>query len=107
MTPGQLQAIEEVFNAALNCEPDQVRALLAIRCAGDEALRAKVETFLASHREASTSVEISIAAVAADLIENGQHGLLIDETIGHYKVLKKIGVGGMGEISKLSPPVLG
>jgi eukaryotic-like serine/threonine-protein kinase len=98
MTPGRLQAIEEIFYAALDCEPDQISAFLEIRCAGDEGLRTKVETLLASHREAATSVETSIAAVAANLIENEQRGSLIDQTIGHYKILKQIGAGGMGEV---------
>ena len=63
-----LQTIEETFHAALNCEPEQVSAFLDRQCAGDTLLRTKVEALLASHRKADTSVETSIAAVAANLI---------------------------------------
>src|SRR5438874_10651053 len=93
-----LQTIEETFHAALNCEPEQVSAFLDRQCAGDTLLRTKVEALLASHRKAETSVETSIAAVAANLIENRQSNSLIGRTIGHYHIEQRIGAGGMGEV---------
>lgn len=93
-----LQTIEETFHAALECEPGQLSTFLDTRCAGDEALRAKVEALLASHRRAETSVEISIAAVAASIVGNGQLDSLTGATIGHYRIENRIGAGGMGEV---------
>src|SRR5438309_8531530 len=93
-----LQTIEETFHAALDCKPDQLGAFLDRRCAGDTLLRTKVEALLASHRKADTSVETSIAAVAANVIENTQSNSLSGQTIGHYHIEQRIGAGGMGEV---------
>jgi eukaryotic-like serine/threonine-protein kinase len=99
MTPARLQAIKEIFHAALDCEPDQLSAFLNKRCAGDETLRRKVEELLAAHRHAGSFIETPIANVANSSIAD-DHGsaLLIGQTIGHYEIAKLIGAGGMGEV---------
>src|SRR5438105_5541253 len=107
MTSARLQTIEETFHAALECEPDQLSAFLESRCAGDAVLRTEVETLLTSHRGDEPSVEGSIAALAANLIENREPDLLIGETIGHYRILKRIGAGGMGEVYLASDITVG
>ena len=107
MTPVQLQVIEEVFHAAVSCDPEEIGAFLDTRCAGDEGLRSKVETLLASHRQAEDCVESSISALAANIVANGQNNSLIGQTIGHYQILKRIGVGGMGEVYLASDIIAG
>jgi hypothetical protein len=57
MMPARLQAIEEIFHQALDCEPDQLRAFLDERCASDEVLRGHIETLLASHRQVESFIE--------------------------------------------------
>src|SRR5437868_1871354 len=98
MTPARLQTIEEIFHAALHQEPDQLCAFLDTACEDDEVLRRKVEALVASHQRAGGFIETSAVGITTRIIENGQADLLVGRTIGHYKISKRIGTGGMGEV---------
>src|SRR5438128_11226417 len=98
MTPARLRTIEEIYRTALDQEPDQIRAFLDTACEGDEVLRRKVEALQASRERAGNFIETSAVGLATRIIENGQADLLVGRTIGHYKISKRIGTGGMGEV---------
>src|SRR6266542_3706405 len=98
MTPARLQTIEEIYRAALDKQPDQISAFLDRACGGDEVLRRKVEALLASRERAADFIETSAVGITTRIIENGQADLLVGRTIGHYKISKQIGSGGMGDV---------
>ena len=98
MTPARLQRIEEIFYAALEKDPGDVARFLDSACEGDDVLRRRVEALLASHQLSGSFIETSAVGIATRIIESGQADLLVDRTIGHYKISKRIGSGGMGEV---------
>ena len=107
MTPAQLQTIEEIFYAALDQEPDDVARFLETACEGDELLRRKVEALLASRQRVGSFIETSTVGIATRIIESEQADLLVGQTFGHYKISKRIGSGGMGEVYLVSDVTAG
>ena len=63
-------------------------------CAGDEPLRREVESLLAQHDSAGDFIEISpVAGPPANPVV-----VAANAQISHYRILKKIGSGGMGTV---------
>jgi len=107
MTPARFNAIEEIFLAAVEQEPDQVSAFLDSACSGDAVLRREVEVLLASDQRAGRFIESSSVGLASRIIQNQQSDSLVGQTIGHYKISESIGTGGMGEVYLATDVVAG
>jgi eukaryotic-like serine/threonine-protein kinase len=95
MNPERWKRIDEIFHAVLEQEPSTRAAFLAEACKDDESIRIEVEELVANHEKESSLFENVGRDLAAELImkQDFHQG-----NIAHYKVIKKIGSGGMGEV---------
>ncbi|MDQ3753628.1 MAG: hypothetical protein M3371_02725, partial [Acidobacteriota bacterium] len=98
MTPERWQQINELFHSALAHQRGQRTAFLVQACAGDEALRAEVESLISSHEQAESFIEQPASDVAAELFAGGQNRLGAGQQLGHYTITSLLGAGGMGEV---------
>jgi serine/threonine protein kinase/tetratricopeptide (TPR) repeat protein len=106
MKPERWQQIDNLLQSALACASEERPAFLAQACAGDEPLRLEVESLLASHEHAGNLLETPLSQIAADLFVESQPPSVEGQTIGLYKVLARLGAGGMGEVYLAQDPRL-
>ena len=93
------QEIERVYHSTLEKQPTERAAFLAQACAGDDALRREVESLLANEDQARDFIESPALEVAARAIsENHSGAVKVGDTIKQYRIVSKIGAGGMGEV---------
>jgi serine/threonine-protein kinase len=98
MKPERWQQLKQIFQSALEREPEERAAFLNQACACDAALRSEVESLIASHDQAGDSIEAMAVEAATEMLADDRAGLIVDKQIGHYQVLSHIGRGGMGEV---------
>src|SRR5215472_6901266 len=86
----------EIFIAALKLAPDQWDAYLDEACGNDEALRGRVQSLLAAHREAGSFLEPAGPGLMVTIDDplSERPGMVI----GPYKLLEQIGEGGFGVV---------
>ena len=97
MSDHRHERAESIFDAALR-QPDEDRAaFVETRCAGDESLRAEVESLLAADAHAQRFLESPLAARDTDGA-GAEHDPLVGRTIGRFRVLRRVGAGGMGTV---------
>jgi len=102
MNPERWQQIERIYNRALEIDTGQRAAFLEEACAGDASLRKEVERLLARQSQAehfieSPAIEIAAQALARDQ-KPGMDTDLVGRTLLHYRIVEKIGEGGMGVV---------
>jgi serine/threonine protein kinase len=96
------QQVEELFHAALECEPERRTAFLAKSCQEDPELRREVESLLAQGVSSSHGpIERPAWVNRADVLDDSAIAALpAGVEVGVYRIEAPLGAGGMGVVYK-------
>ena len=102
MSLDRWQRVKEIYNSVLEREPGERAAYLARACGGDASLRQEVEALLANLPEAERFIKDPAMDVAARGLARDRAMEPSPDYVGrsllHYRIVGKIGEGGMGVV---------
>ncbi len=98
MTPERWQKVEEVLQAALDCPEGERAALLAEVCAGDHELRKEATSLIQAHEQAGDFLEQPALSHDAHVLLTNDSLDRVGDEIGPYKIVSRLGRGGMGDV---------
>src|SRR4030095_6112485 len=102
MTPERGQQVENIFQAALDRNPEERARFVSEACAHDDSLKRDVEILLKQHESAGDLLDKSIYQERGISSSGRQLDDEVDPMIGRrlgaYRIERQIGRGGMGTV---------
>src|SRR5262245_64547652 len=83
MKPERWLQIDQLLEAAMEREPEERAAFLAVACADDESLRLEVESLVRSDESAESFIEEPVVALATEVIAERPLPELAGQSISH------------------------
>jgi eukaryotic-like serine/threonine-protein kinase len=98
MKADRLRQVDEIFQTALDLAPGERSTYLKKACEGDAELRREVESLIAAYERGGSFIERPAIEVDASVIAGPPAGSFAGKSIQHYRIVKLLGAGGMGEV---------